>query len=100
MLDVFKIRQVSIESLQTIFENNSRAVISSFVKNNINPLNISWRLNNTQELITSNQGIYLNTSEQVLMIIESNFSTPGIYPLNFIINSSIYNDNATGVAVS
>ncbi|KAF0210188.1 MAG: hypothetical protein FD178_3692 [Ignavibacteria bacterium] len=100
LLDVFKIRQISIESLQTLHENTSRSVVYSIVKNNINPLNISWRLNNTQELINSNQNVNLNTSEQMIVIIESNFSSSGIYPLNFVINSSSYNDNATGVAVS
>lgn len=100
LIEIFKIRQISVESFQTLFEDSSKAVTFSIVKNNINPLNLSWRLNNTQELITSSQNVELNTSEQILVIIESNFSTSGIYPLTFIANSSTYNDNATGVAVS
>ena len=100
LIEIFKIRQLSVESFQTLFENQSKAVILSIVKNNINPLNVSWRLNNTEQLIISSQNVELNTSEQILVIIESNFSSSGIYPLTFIANSPTYNDNATGVAVS
>ena len=100
LIEVFKIRQISIESLQILYENDKTSIISSVIKNNINPLNVSWRLNNTEQLINSTQGIYLNTSEQALVIIESNFSSSGIYPLQFMINNSNYNDNQTGVAVS
>src|SRR3989338_6762257 len=100
LLDVFKIRQLSIESFQTLFENSSSSIVSSIVKNNINPLNVSWRLNNTQDLISSNQNVLLNTSEQMIVVIESSYSDTGVYPLSFIVNSTAYNDNATGVSVS
>ena len=98
--DVFTIKHIGINKLETLFENTSRAVISSVVVNNIQPLNISWRLDNTQQIINSTQNFELNTSEQAFVVIESNFTSSGIYPLNFLINSSTYNDNATGVAVS
>ena len=100
LLEVFKVRQIAIESLQTLHESDKKAVISSFVKNNINPLNISWALNNSETLISSNQNLELNTSERVIVVIESNFTSSGIYPLTLMINSSTYNDNQTGVAVS
>ena len=103
LIEVFKIRQISIESLQILYCSyifKFGCFFSSVIKNNINPLNVSWRLNNTEQLINSTQGIYLNTSEQALVIIESNFSSSGIYPLQFMINNSNYNDNQTGVAVS
>jgi len=61
---------------------------------------MSWRLNNTQELIVSTQNLELNTSQQAIIVVQSNFSSPGIYPLQFIINSSNKNDNETGVAIS
>ena len=100
LLEIFRIRQIEISSLQTLHENGSRSVISSVVKNNINPLNLSWQLNNTEELITSTQNLELNTSEQGIIVIETNYSSSGIYPLTFVVNSSTYNDNATGVSVS
>ena len=99
-LDTFNIKQIGITSLQTLFENTSRAIVNALVVNNINPLNLSWQLNNSQQLIFSNQVVTLNTSEQLFVVIENNFSSSGIYPLNFLINSSAYNDNTTGVAVS
>ena len=39
LLEVFKVRQIAIDSLQTLYESDKRAVISSFVKNNIEHLN-------------------------------------------------------------
>lgn len=99
-LDVFKIRHIGINKLEILHENTSRAVVASFVVNNIQKLNLSWRLNNSQQLLTSTQNLELNTSEQGIIVIESNFSSSGIYPLNLRINSSTMNDNTTGVAVT
>ena len=100
LLDIFKIRQIEISQFQTMHQEPSRTVVASTIKNNINPLNISWSLDNSQSLITPNQTIELNTSEQVIVVVESSFNSEGIYPLTFGINSSSYNDNATGVAIS
>ncbi len=66
--------QIGINSLQALYQNSSEAIVNALVVNNINPLNVSRQLNNTQELIQSTQGLYLNTSEQAFVIIESNFS--------------------------
>src|SRR3989344_1798556 len=98
--DIFKIKHIGINSFQTLHENASRAVVGAFVVNNVQTRNISWQLNNSQSLISSSQNIELNTSQQAIVVIESNFSSSGIYPLTFSINSSTLGDNATGVAVS
>ena len=63
-------------------------------------MNISWMLDNSQYNITSTQNLELNTSDTAFIVVESNFSESGIYPLNFLINSSNKNDNVTGVAIS
>jgi len=98
--EIFTIKHIGINEFETLFQNSSNAVTSALVVNNINPINVSWRLNNTQELIVSTQSLELNTSQQAIIVVQSNFSTSGIYPLNFIINSSNKNDNETGVAIS
>ena len=98
--EIFSIKHIGINEFETLFQNSSNAVTSALVVNNINSLNLSWRLNNTQELILSTLNLELNTSQQALIVVQSNFSTSGIYPLNFIINSSNKNDNETGVAIS
>ena len=98
--EVFTIKEIGINEFETLHQNSSWAITSALVTNNINPLNISWQLNNTQELILSTQNLELNTSDTAFVIVQSNFSTSGIYPLTFIINSSALNDNETGVAVS
>jgi hypothetical protein len=100
LIDIFKIRQIEISQFQTLHEGQNVAVVSGIIKNNIRPLNISWMLNNSQNKILSNQSIELNSSEQAIIVIESSFNSEGIYPLNFQINSSTYNDNQTGVAIS
>ena len=99
-LDVFKIKHIGINRFEILFENNSKAVTNALVVNNINPLNLSWKLDNSQQLINSTQNLYLNTSEQAFVVVETNFSESGIYSLNFLINSSTFNDNQTGVAIS
>lgn len=98
--ETFTIKHIGINEFETLYQNSSNAVTSALVVNNINPLNLSWKLNNTEALITSTQNLELNTSEKGIIVVESNFSSSGIYPLNFIINQSTNNDNVTGVAVS
>jgi len=100
LIEVFKIRQIQISKLETLFESTSRNIVSAQIVDNTQPLNIGWKLNNTETVINSTLNLSLSTSQSALVIIESNFSSSGIYPLNFVINSSTYNDNATGVAVS
>ena len=89
-----------IDSIETLHENRSNAVISSVVKNNINPLNLSLYFNNSNEIANSTQNLELNTSQLGFVIIESNFTNAGVYPVFLKINQSTNNDNATGVMVS
>jgi YD repeat-containing protein len=99
-LDVFTIKQIGINEFQILHEEDKKAVSSALVINNIAPLNASWILDNSQDVINSTQNLELNTSESAFVVIESNFTESGIYPLNFKINSSTYNDNETGVTIS
>ena len=98
--EVFTIKHIGINQFETLHQNNSWVITSALVTNNINPLNLSWLLDNSQYNITSTLNLELNTSQQAFIVIENNFSESGIYPLNFLINSSTKNDNATGVAIS
>jgi len=98
--EIFTIKEIGINEFEVLHQNSSNAITSALIINNINPLNISWRLNNSQKLISSINNTELATNEQALIIVESNFSASGVYPLNFLINSSTKNDNASGVAMS
>ena len=100
LLDIFKIRQIEISQFQTMHQSDRVAVVSSIVKNNMRPLNLSWRLNTSESFASSSQNVELSTGEQAIVVIESSFNNTGIYPLSFQINSSTYNDNATGVTIS
>ena len=64
LLDIFKIRQIEITQFQTLHESDRNAVVSVIVKNNVNPLNLSWKLNNSQSLITPNQTLELTSGEE------------------------------------
>ncbi len=98
--EIFTIKHIGINEFETLHQNNSWAITSALVTNNINPLNISWRLDNSQYNITSTQNLELNTSDTAFIVIESNFSQSGIYPLTMLINSSDKSDNQTGVTIS
>jgi hypothetical protein len=98
--EIFTIKEIGINEFETLHQNDSWTITSALVVNNINPLNISWMLDNSQENITSTQNLELNTSDQAFIVIESNFSESGVYPLTMLINSSDKNDNQTGVAIS
>ena len=98
--EVFTIKEIGISEFETLHQNNSWAITAALVTNNIAPLNLSWQLNNTEGLIFSINNTELATNEKAFIIIESNFSKSGIYPLTMLINSSNKNDNATGVAIS
>jgi len=100
LIDIFTIKQIGIDEFNTLYENSSWAISSALITNNIEPLNLSWQLNNSQELITSINNTELATNQQALIVVESNFSEDGVYPLKFKINSSNLNDNESGVAVS
>jgi YD repeat-containing protein len=99
-LDVFIIKQIGINEFEVLYEEDKKAITQALITNNIAPLNISWQLDDGQDTINSLNNTQLGTSESAFVIIESNYDNSGIYPLNFIINSSDKNDNQTGVAVS
>jgi len=100
LTDVFTIKQIEIVSFETLFESNTSAITSSLIQSNAEGTSIAWQLNNSESLISSNQNIDLNASDSAIVIIESNFSESGVFPLHFYINSSQFNDNETGVAIS
>ena len=55
--EIFTIKHIGINEFETLFQNSSNAITSAVVVNNINPLNLSWQLNNTEQLITSTQNL-------------------------------------------
>ena len=100
LTDIFVIKQIEISEFETLSESDKSTVSAAVIKNNIAPLNISWQLNNSQDLISSVNNTELSTGQEAIVIIESSYSSSGIYPLKLTVNSSTYQDNETGVAVS
>lgn len=70
------------------------------VRNNVQRQNITWLLNTGQKNISSNVGVDLNSSQQVFVIVNYNYSNVGGYVTTAYVNSSTLNDTlATGVVV-
>ena len=67
--EILTIKHIGINEFETLFQNSSNAITSAVVVNNINPLNLSWKLNNTEQLMVSTQNLELNTSEKDFLII-------------------------------
>lgn len=100
LLDIFTIKHIEIEKFDTLHQSDKRVVTSSTIKNNVENATVSWQLNNSQDVIFSSLPLNLTTGEDVIVIVDSYYDDSGVYPLNFEINSSDLNDNATGVAIS
>jgi len=98
--DIFIIDQIGIISFSTLYDSDVKSVAQAEIINNINPLNLSWRLNKTDAIIASEQNVELNSSGAAIIVVEFNYSASGIYPLTFVINSSSQSDNVTGVAIA
>ena len=76
-----------------ILKDNKGSTVQVFsVINNIGNQVMSWLFNTRQSNIHSTQNVSLNNSEQVIIIIESDYTTSGVYTPNITVNSTSYND--------
>jgi len=100
LIDVFIIKEIEISDFQTVHESSKTAVSTATITSNIDNAMVDWQLNNSQDLLSSTENVAMNVSDSIIVVIESAFTDSGIYPLSMTINSSTYQDNATGVAIS
>jgi YD repeat-containing protein len=98
-VDRFVEKLLEITSFMVGPASKGSTVFEIVAKNNIEPLNISWRLDTGEQNITSSQLTYLGTYEDVSIVVEANYTSAGIYPATAFVNSSSYNDTASGVAI-
>lgn len=98
--DFFYVQHIGVEYLDTLHENPTSAVVHAMVKNNVANRSISWSFNNSQEMISSSEEFSLEQDEDVFVVVENNIVNDGVYPVNFLINSSSLNHNVSGVVVS
>ena len=98
--DYFIVKPLRINNLLTLSEG-SRTVTELDVENTLaNNQILSWRLNTGISNLTSNKSITLNGSQNILVLIESNYTTSTIYRTVARVNNSLYNDNRTGVVLT
>ena len=95
----FLVKMVEITGNLVLAESQNSTVQFITAVNNIGQRLFSWTFNTTKESIPSTQDITLNNSEKVLIVIETNYSSRGVYPTNVTVNSTGYNDTASGVSL-
>lgn len=84
---------------EVLFENTSSSIAQYTMKNLNVSQSISWNLDTSAQNISSTLPITLDNQEEVISVIEFNYSSRGVYAYTYRINSSINNDNATGVVI-
>jgi len=96
--DLFESRPLGLARFEALALSTTKGVFELVARNDLGSLlNLSWRLNTGSENVSSN--ISLNISDDVFVIIESNYTSTGVYKTQAVINSSSYNDTQSGVAV-
>lgn len=98
-MDSFRIYIVELFDLQVLKQGIESTVTELFVRSNDENRRIDWKYDSGEEVINSNITTDLNDTD-VLILIESNYSGEGVYPVNASINSSQFNDEYSGVVIS
>ncbi len=98
--DLFKLKPIEINEMNTLAENQLNSVTELVVKNNLNQSQIfSWILNTGQNNLSSSQNVSINTSN-IFVYIASNYTSTGVFRTKAIVNSSQFSDNQSGVIVT
>ncbi|TAL46888.1 hypothetical protein EPN87_04140 [archaeon] len=96
----FMTKALEITRNLALLESQSDTIRIVTAVNNMDQQAISWLFNTGGENITSTTNVNLNASEQVFIIIQNNYTTGGIYLTNITVNSTSYNDTASGFSVT
>ena len=99
IVDRFENLPIVITSLSILGQSQQRIVQEAFVHNNLNTTQtVSWIFRSGEANITSIYG--MNITGNAFVFIEANYSSSGVYQTDFVVNSSLFKDNQTGVVVS
>ena len=82
-----------------MYATQSKTILEIDAANYLDQTNISWSIDTGQQNITSNNLTTLNNSETIIVVVETNYTSSAVYPSIARVNSSSYNDTATGVVV-
>lgn len=98
--DRFFVKVIEILRHLVLKESQSSTVSEMDVINNLGRTNVSWIIDTGEQNISSTQPTTLNNTEQIIIIIESNYTAPNVYITKSTVDSSSYNDTSTGVVVN
>jgi len=99
IIDTFVSKPLAVNDNQISYESANSFVARHAIKNFNISQNVSWNLDNSAQNISSNVQITLDKGEEVITIIELNYTTQGVYAYTYKVNSSSNNDNVTGAVV-
>ena len=97
LVDRFVVKMVEITEHSTFSESQGSTIQLITAVNNIGQRAVSWLFKTDAQSISSNQDVTLNTTEPLFIVIETNYSSGGVYPTNVTVNSTGYNDTASGI---
>ena len=95
----FSITPVDVLSYQVAYQSRNSTITDFVVRNNDNVTNVSWSVFTGATTINASNVTVLNKTSSVFVIVETNYTTSGVYTTTGTANSSTQKDNATGVAV-
>ena len=81
-------------------ESQNSTISETDAINNLGQTNVSWTIDTGEQNISSTQGITLNNTEEVIIIIESNYTASNVYITKPTVNSSSYNDTSSSVSIT
>lgn len=84
--------------MQVLQQSIASTVTEFIAKSHFGNKSLSWKYNTGEQVINSNKSAF--TDVQTIIIIESNYSSSGVYSVNASINSSNFTDNAQRVVVT
>ncbi len=98
--DWFNIYIVEMLDLQVLKEGIGSTISEITARSDTGNNTISWQLDTGYENLTSSQTISINETDRLLIFVEHNYSSSGIYKTNASVNTSSNQDHASGVVVT
>jgi len=88
---------IEVTTFEILSASQGDTIAEAWLKNNINPQNISWTFNTGEQVISSN--VTPLNSSQIYVIFDTNYTNSSAYVTNFTMNSSAYSDVKKEVVV-
>jgi YD repeat-containing protein len=96
----FTNKLVEILNFRTLVEDKSSSVTEALVESNKDSYDVSWTFQTGDGEVVSKQVTTIDASDDVLVIIESDYSDSNVYNTSLYVNSSSFNDSAKGVIIT